>query len=354
MKLAIRLDRQTAFSLILVAVVLSALGLGPASTADADTLVVANKAEATASLIDLASGEVVATLATGDGPHEVAVSPDGRFALVTNYGPRGSDGHTLTLIDVPAAKVVKTIDLGDYKKPHGVEWLDDEHAAVTVEANKALIVVDVAKSEVVRTIDTDQEISHMVALDADGHRAYVANIRSGSMTVLDLETGERVRSIPTGDGAEGVAVADGHVWVTNRGADTVTVLDAENFDIVKEIASEGFPIRATATPKGQVLVTRARAGDLVIYDAKTMDEVRTVSFDLESMDVEERLFGDRFGKSSVPIGVIVDGSGEHAFVAHANADVITEVDLATGEIVRHLRAGKEPDGMGFSSRAAKR
>lgn len=354
MKLAIRLDRQTAFSLILVAVVLSALGLGPASTADADTLVVANKAEATASLIDLASGEVVATLATGDGPHEVAVSPDGRFALVTNYGPRGSDGHTLTLIDVPAAKVVKTIDLGDYKKPHGVEWLDDEHAAVTVEANKALIVVDVAKGEVVRTIDTDQEISHMVALDADGHRAYVANIRSGSMTVLDLETGERVRSIPTGDGAEGVAVADGHVWVTNRGADTVTVLDAENFDIVKEIASEGFPIRATATPKGQVLVTRARAGDLVIYDAKTMDEVRTVSFDLESMDVEERLFGDRFGKSSVPIGVIVDGSGEHAFVAHANADVITEVDLATGEIVRHLRAGKEPDGMGFSSRAAKR
>lgn len=354
MKLAIRLDRQTAFSLILVAVVLSALGLGPASTADADTLVVANKAEATASLIDLASGEVVATLATGDGPHEVAVSPDGRFALVTNYGPRGSDGHTLTLIDVPAAKVVKTIDLGDYKKPHGVEWLDDEHAAVTVEANKALIVVDVAKGEVVRTIDTDQEISHMVALDADGHWAYVANIRSGSMTVLDLETGERVRSIPTGDGAEGVAVAGGHVWVTNRGADTVTVLDAETYDIVKEIASEGFPIRATATPKGQVLVTRARAGDLVIYDAKTMDEVRTVSFDLESMDVEERLFGDRFGKSSVPIGVIVDGSGEHAFVAHANADVITEVDLATGEIVRHLRAGKEPDGMGFSSRAAKR
>ncbi|MGB5544382.1 MAG: hypothetical protein WBO15_13380, partial [Gammaproteobacteria bacterium] len=117
---------------------------------------------------------------------------------------------------------------------------------------------------------------------------------------------------------------------------------------VREIPSKGFPIRATATPGGQVLVTRARAGDMVIYDAETLEEVRTVSFDLTSMDVEERLFGDRFGDSSVPIGVIVDGSGERAFVAHANADIITEIDLSSGEIVRSLRAGKEPDGMGYS------
>jgi hypothetical protein len=41
------------------------------------TLVVANKAEATVSLIDLDSGDVVATLGTGEGPHEVGISPDG-------------------------------------------------------------------------------------------------------------------------------------------------------------------------------------------------------------------------------------------------------------------------------------
>jgi len=56
--------------------------------------------------------------------------------------------------------------------------------------------------------------------------------------------------------------------------------------------------------------------------------------------VEERLFGDRFGDSSVPIGVIVDAAGGRAWVAHANADVITEIDLGTGDIVRMLRAGK--------------
>ena len=54
------------------------------------------------------------------------------------------------------------------------------------------------------------------------------------------------------------------------------------------------------------------------------------------------------GDSSVPIGVICDTSGDHAYVAHANADVITEINLATGEIIRLLRAGREPDGMGYS------
>ena len=350
MKFRIRLHHLTTFSLILLTAVFSA------ATTQGATLVVANKAEATASLIDLKSGEVIATLPTGEGPHEVGVSPNGRFALVTNYGNRGGAGRSLTLIDVPAATVVKTIDLGKYKKPHGVEWLDDERAAVTVEASRSLLVVDVKKGEIIQTIRTDQEISHMVALDPEGKRAYTANMGSGSMTVLDLEKGERERNITTGEGAEGIAVSPSgkHVWVTNRDADTITVLDAETFETVREIRSKGFPIRATATPKGQMLVTRARTGELAIYNAETFEEVRIVAFDLHSMDVEERLFGDRFGDSSVPIGVIVDGSGEHAFVAHANADVITEVDLATGEIVRSMRAGKEPDGMGFSSRAAKR
>lgn len=326
------------------------------ATAQAETLVVANKAEATASLIDLESGEVVATLPTDNGPHEVAVSPDGRIALVANYGHRGSSGQSLTVIDIPAAEVIKTIDLGVYERPHGVEWLDNRRAAVTVEANRALVVVDVDEGAVIQEIGTDQEISHMVALDPERQRAYVANIGSGSVTVLDLQKGERTRNIATGEGAEGVAVsASGkHVWVTNRDADTITILDADSLEKVREIPSKSFPIRATATPTGQVLVTRARSGDMAIYDTRSMEEVRIVDFDLRSMDVEERLFGDRFGDSSVPIGVIVNGAGDHAFVAHANADVITEVDLGTGEIVRTLRAGKEPDGMGFSPLSAKR
>jgi YVTN family beta-propeller protein len=314
------------------------------------TLVVANKAEATASLINLESGKVVATIPTGEGPHEVGISPDGKLALVSNYGNRDKAGNSLTLIDIPTAEAIKTIDLGKFMQPHGVEWLDHKRAAVTVEENRALIVVDVEKAEVISVIYTDQDVSHMVAIDPSRHKAYVANIGSGSLTVLDLEKEKRVENIATGKGAEGVAVStpQGQIWVTNRADDTLTVLDAETLEPVKEIPCEGFPIRATATSNGKVLVTRARAGELAVYDAGSFEEIRTVAFDINSMDATDRLFGDRFGDSSVPIGVVVDSRGERAFIAHANADVITEVDLSSGDIVRMLHAGKEPDGMGYS------
>lgn len=345
MKHNIRLDRAFAFFLILL------FSIYMLPTAWGATLVVANKAEATASLINLESGEVVATLPTGEGPHEVGISPNGQFAMVSNYGRRGSSGQSLTLIDISSASVVKTIDLGEYRSPHGVEWLDEARVAVTVEKNQALIVVDVEKATVSSAIKTDQQVSHMVSLDPERHRAYTSNMGSGSLTVLDLETGERLENIKTGKGAEGLAVSgkDGQIWVTNRDEDTITVLDGETLAVVKTIPSKGFPIRATATAKGQVLVTRARAGDLVIYDANSFEEIRTVPFDINSMGSEDRLFGDRFGESSVPIGVVVSDSGDRAFVAHANADVITEVDLSNGEVVRLLRAGREPDGMGYST-----
>src|SRR5687768_3456595 len=104
----------------------------------AATLIVANKAEATVSLIDLASGKVAATLPVGTGPHEVAVSPDGRLALIANYGTGGQPGSSLTLIDIPGAKVVKTIDLGEYRRPHGMGFIGNDRALVTSEASKEI------------------------------------------------------------------------------------------------------------------------------------------------------------------------------------------------------------------------
>ncbi|HEY7893852.1 MAG TPA: hypothetical protein VIC24_03010, partial [Gemmatimonadaceae bacterium] len=46
----------------------------------AGTIVTSNMNDNTASVIDAASGRVLATLPTGTGPHEVAISHDGRWA----------------------------------------------------------------------------------------------------------------------------------------------------------------------------------------------------------------------------------------------------------------------------------
>ncbi len=328
----------------------AAVCLLTASAAAAATLVVGNKAEATVSLIELASGKVVATLPTGEGPHEVAVSPDGRHALVANYGTGPRPGSTLTLVDVPAARVEKTIDLGAHRRPHGLTWLDGRRALVTAEAGKELLEVDVEAGTVLRAIPTGQEVSHMVAAAKDGRRAFVANIGSGSMTAIDLAAGKKLGDVPTGAGAEGIAVSpDGRqVWVTNREAGTISVVDAETLAIVGTIDSPGFPIRAKVTPDGRhVLVSNARAGDVAVFSTTDRTLERRIPMGLQAVATEGRLLG-AFGTSPVPIGIVVDPEGRRAWVANSNADKVAVLDLATWQVTGHLTAGKEPDGMAYS------
>ncbi len=345
-----------------IAAVCAAVAFATPSIAPASqgTLVVLNKSDATATLIDLDSGSTVATLPTGDGPHEGAVSPDGRLVLVTNYGGRDAPGSTLTVIDVPAAKVAKTIDLGEYRRPHGVVWLrDGRRALVTAEENQSLLVVEVESGRVVKTIATGQDVSHMVAVTPDEMRAFVANIGSGSVTVLDLDAGQHVKDVKTGAGAEGIEITPSgkEVWVTNRAADTISILDAATLEVVRELNvkaglepdAKPFPIRARATPDGKhVLVSTPGAGEVAVFDAATRELLRRIPMKLKAESVDGRLFGGQFGASSVPIGILIPSGGKRAYVANANADAVAIIDLETWEVVGSLKAGREPDGMAWS------
>src|SRR5688500_5153 len=87
----------------LICVLTILLVASTAKAVDSGTLLVLNKSDTTVSLIDLASRKVVATVPTGVGPHEVAVSPDGKIAVVANYGAQ-TPGNSLTVINIPDRK----------------------------------------------------------------------------------------------------------------------------------------------------------------------------------------------------------------------------------------------------------
>ena len=309
-------------------------------TANAGTLLVLNKSDNTMSLLDLASKKSVATIPTGDGPHEVAVSPDGRTAVVCNYGSQVGPGSTLTVVDVGARKVTRTIDLQQYRRPHGIAWLRGNEVAVTTEGSKTLLIVDVAAGNVTAAIDTDQNGSHMVALAPAHDRAFVANIGSGSVTVIDLKEKRRIANIPSGTGTEGIAISPDQreVWATNRGANTVSIIDVASSKVVATLDSKSFPIRAKFTDDGKhVLVSNAQSGDVAVFDAATRREVRRVTMQ-----------SDKSAQGPVPVGILIVPSLSQAFVANTNADTVTVIDLKSWQIIDRLTAGKEPDGLGYS------
>ncbi len=316
------------------------------------TLIVLNKSEASASLIDLASGVEMKRVPTGVGPHEVAVSPDGKTAVVANYG-EGQPGQTLSVIDLTTGTLTKMIDLEKYRRPHGIVFLPDgERVVVTAEAEQMLLVVHVGKGEVERAIGTEARVSHMAALSPDATRAFVANIGSHSMTVIDLEKGERLGQVSTGPEAEGIDVSpDGsQVWVSNRRGNTVSVVDAKSLDVIATLDSPTFPIRLKFTPDGaRVLVSNANSGDVAVFDARERREIRRIHMNEKPVDdTSDRLFTDQFGNSPVPVGILVLPGGTHAFVANTNADIVTVLDLRSMSISGRLKAGKQPDGLGYT------
>ena len=326
-----------------------------AAAAPSGTLLVLNKSDDTVSFIDLASNEVKATLPTGDGPHEVAVSSDGKTAVVANYGDGANPGKTLSVIDVPGKKVLRTIDLGNYSRPHGIAWLQGNEVAVTVEASKALLVVDVNEGKVNHAIATDQVGSHMVAVSPKHRRAFTANIGSGSMTVIDLVSHKRVTDVVTGKGAEGIAVApDGsEVWVTNRDANTVSVVDPATLKITATLDPGAVPIRVKFTPDGtRALVSNARSGDVAVFDTVTKKKIASIPMQKQGEQQaheESRPMVSQFGSGPVPVGILMPEPLSLAFVANTNADTVTVIDLNSWKIVNRLKAGREPDGLGYTA-----
>ena len=117
----------------------------------------------------------------------------------------------------------------------------------------------------------------MVAVAPSG-RVFVANIGSSTVTAIDPET-RATRHIPVGQGPEGIAVRPGgrEVWVVNRYADTLSVIDTETLGVTATVPTGPFPIRLAFTPDGRhALVTCLRANEVWVHDAGTREKVRAV------------------------------------------------------------------------------
>jgi YVTN family beta-propeller protein len=316
-----------------------------------DWLLVLNKSENRARILDVgnAGGDVVELLVTGVAPHEVALHGPSGIAVITNYGTRENPGSSLTLVDLHERKVTKTIDLGKFRRPHGLQFFEDgKRVAVTAEGNKSLLILNVSTGEIEKVIPTREEISHLVVLSPDERTAYVSNIGSGSVSVVDLEGEERVKTLKLGEGSEGLDVTPdgGELWVANREEDTVTIVDTESLEVVETVDCASFPIRLRFTPDGRyALISNARSGDVAVFSRSDREEVSRIPMELTATEIEGRLL--QFELSPVPIGIVFDPLGNRAFVANSNADIVTIIDLNSWQVEGRLEAGEEPDGMAF-------
>jgi len=304
------------------------------------TVVVVNQQSDSVTLIDLKRMEAYRHVAVVGGPHEAAASPDGRSLLVTNYNKRGvGQQKTLSLIALPSGDTLKTIDLGEYRAPHDVRWVDATRVVVTAEGSQALLLVNVENGAIERVFKTNLALSHMLALTADRSRLYCSNMRDGSVSAFDFKTGEKIKDVKTGKESEGVGVtADGRwVWTGNRAEDTISIIDTRTLEVTKRITSPGFPYRVQFTPNGRfALLPHAQASSLVVADVAAQSLVKSIRLGLTKVAEPETA------------GVFPHPDNRHAFVTVRNDNSMLVLDLESGATLGRVEVQNAPDGVTYS------
>lgn len=304
----------------------------PRSTVLGGTALVANQGSASATIVDVATRRAK-TIDVGTGPHEATISPDGRRGVVTIYGDR-TPGNRLAIIDLTNGSLARHIELGDFLRPHGAVFVPGSNGivAITSEASQRLLLVNIDSGRIVADIPTQGDVSHMVGLTGDGTRAYTANIRSGSISEIDLATRTFTRQLTVAPMTEGIAVrpVGSEVWVGSNEAGTVSVVDTQSWKVVATIGGFGMPYRLAFSPDGETVVVCDPESDKIYI-----------------MDVISRkVVGDVSGLGA-PRGVIIAPDNRTAFVTVADSPAVVAVDLVEKREVMRVPVGVSPDGVGY-------
>lgn len=316
----------------------------PAMAADG-TLLSANRTGGSVSLIDLPTGIEIARIPVGLAiPHEVTVSPDGRFALTSEYGPDEHQGRHVILIDIASASAVSRIDVGPDSRPHSAQFLPDgKRAVVTMQESDKIALVDLENGKVLRSYPTGGREGHMVRLSPNGSRAYVTSRGAeGTLSVIFLDEERDPVVIPTGAGAEGLAVSpDGsEVWVANRAETSISVVDTTTLREVARLESRPSAGRVEISADGAYAVVPNGGLGATVSQYLRLYDVRGRRL-LKEVPLRDG------GAGGGNFGIWIHG--DQVYVSDPNEGTIQVFDLQDLGNRRVLVASHDaPDGMAWS------
>ena len=153
----------------------------------------------------------------GSMPSHLSYAPDSRTVF---NSLQGSDA----LVSFDLASMTERWRVPVGKTPAGVMWHDGV-VLVAIMGRDYVVVVDPKDGNVTRRIVTDRG-AHNLFLTPDRSKIYVTNRVAGSLSVLDARTLDVVKHIPMPGGPDDLCFApDGKLWIALRFASRVAVFD---------------------------------------------------------------------------------------------------------------------------------
>ena len=314
------------------AIALSSLLVSAPAAAERADLVVVEKKNNSVGFYS-SSGNRVAAVLVGETPHEMSLSPDGRYAYVSDNGVLwmdydGPGGNTVSIIDLDQRRRVGIIPLGKFHRPHGIA-LDprSSRAFVTAENPDRLVLVDLDARAVIADFDNGGVDPHMVTFGARGRWGYVSNTGSGTVGAVNAVTGE-LHLIEVGRGPQGSLLSrDGStLWVTCRDDGRIDIIDTAGRARVGSIQTGPGANRLVATKDEKLLVYSLQSGEAVgIADVAGGKEVARIPL------------------GGPPLSISLSRDDRHAFAGVQDSDQIWIISVPERKVVQVIDT---PPGMG--------
>ena len=246
-----------------------------------------NSTSDSVSLIDLASGALVSELPAGKRPFAVAFSHDGRQAVVTN---QFSDTVSFFGLEASRLKEEGTLEVGS--EPRGIAISkDDRFAYVALAGEDAVVKIDLKTRKILKRVDVGDEPWHL-GISPDGKRLAIGGARSQDMTILNPETLEEAYVVKLrGHNVRHIAFSPDNKWA-----------------YVPNIAERGRPVTKENIDQGWVVGNRLSRVPLTEEGPR----------EAISLDPRGKAVGDVDGVATSPDGmtVAVTASGTHELLVY--------------------------------------
>jgi DNA-binding beta-propeller fold protein YncE len=211
--------------------------------------------------LDPATGQLQRRIPCAD-PYQLGFSPNGRFLVVN-----GLARNQVDVYDAASMTLVKRFPLSSM--PSHLAYAPDSSVVyVSLQGTDRLAAIDLTHMSVLWTT----QVGHTPAgvLWHDGH-VLVANMGEDNFAVVDPVDGHVIRRVRTGRGAHQMFPSpDGKIiWVNNRVDGTTVAVDAATLTPGRSYAITGGPDCIDFAPDGTLWITQRWAQKVAILDPRT-------------------------------------------------------------------------------------
>ena len=213
--------------------------------------------------------------------------------------------------------------------------VDEPTGTLFASHGNEMDVVDLKDNNKLIAIVKDLKGMHGIALVKELDMGYISNGKDNSVTVIDLETYEFVKNIKiTGKNPDAILYDpfSHKVFTFNGGSSDVTVLDVNKLSVVGTIQLPGKPEFAVTDKKGKVFVNIENKNSICVIDVNTLKVEKTWSI----------------APGESPSGLAIDIENHRLFSVCDNKLMVV-VDAETGKVVSTVNIGKNVDGVAFDS-----